>query len=69
MKESDFFIQNFSDLSRHLPEEALGIGLDSRENPFQFSSEFRANIKADNLDYPMLNDLICVSDRGVGVSL
>lgn len=27
------------------------------------------NIKADNLDYPMLNDLICVSDRGVCVSL
>lgn len=46
MKESDFFIQNFSDLSRHPPEEALEIGLDSHENPFQFSPEFRAKYKS-----------------------
>lgn len=46
MKEYDFFIQNFSDPSRHSSEEALGIGLDSRENPFQFSPEFRAKYKS-----------------------
>lgn len=40
-----FLFTFFKFPSRYLPEEPVGIQLDSHENPFQFSPEFPAKYK------------------------